>query len=218
MVHKIICIGRQFGSGGHEIAVRTGAKLGIRVYERDILHLACKYGELAVKTLEKADETATNPFLFQGVYEGNQHIVRGLPTSEVLFALQSHEIRRLASEEDCIFVGRCAGYVLRDAEVRLLKVFVRAPFEYLGAEEEAQEGLSPGKAVRMVKRMDKRRRCLTMSTIQGRNGEAAVILSWIWAHRLLTKRWRKLKNSISRSKERNSKWGEDAYRRPLSIY
>ena len=64
MVHKIICIGRQFGSGGHEIAVRTGAKLGIRVYERDILHLACKYGELAVKTLEKADETATIPFLF----------------------------------------------------------------------------------------------------------------------------------------------------------
>ena len=48
MVHKIICIGRQFGSGGHEIAVRTGAKLGIRVYERDILHLACIYGELAV--------------------------------------------------------------------------------------------------------------------------------------------------------------------------
>ena len=124
MVHKIICIGRQFGSGGHEIAVRTGAKLGIRVYERDILHLACKYGELAVKTLEKADETATNPFLFQGVYEGNQHIVRGLPTSEVLFALQSHEIRRLASEEDCIFVGRCAGHVSRDAEVRLLKVSV----------------------------------------------------------------------------------------------
>ena len=158
MVHKIICIGRQFGSGGHEIAVRTGAKLGIRVYERDILHLACKYGELAVKTLEKADETATNPFLFQGVYEGNQHIVRGLPTSEVLFALQSHEIRRLASEEDCIFVGRCAGYVLRDAEVRLLKVFVRAPFEYRVRRTMAQEGLSPGKAVRMVKRMDKRRR------------------------------------------------------------
>ena len=102
MVHKIICIGRQFGSGGHEIAVRTGAKLGIRVYER--------------------------------------------------------EIRRLASEEDCIFVGRCAGYVLRDAEVRLLKVFVRAPFEYRVRRKMAQEGLSPGKAVRMVKRMDKRRR------------------------------------------------------------
>ena len=79
MVHKIICIGRQFGSGGHEIAVRTGAKLGIRVYERDILHLACKYGELAVKTLEKADETATNPFLFQGVYEGTSTLSGDCP-------------------------------------------------------------------------------------------------------------------------------------------
>ena len=53
---RIICIGRQFGSGGHEIALRVGQQLGIPVYEKNILHLACKYGGLAVKTLEDADE------------------------------------------------------------------------------------------------------------------------------------------------------------------
>lgn len=41
MIHRAICIGRQFGSGGHEIAVRTGERLGIKVYERELLHLAC---------------------------------------------------------------------------------------------------------------------------------------------------------------------------------
>ena len=158
MAHKVICIGRQFGSGGHEVAVRTGAELGIKVYERDILHLACKFGDLAVKTMEKADETATNPFLFQGVYDGNQHIVRGLPTSEVLFSLQSHEICRLAGEEDCIFVGRCADYVLRDEQVKMLKVFVQAPFEYRVQRKMEQEHLGAGKAIRLVKKMDKRRR------------------------------------------------------------
>lgn len=66
MVHKIICIGRQFGSGGHEIAVRTGAKLGIRVYERDILHLACKYGELAVKTLKRRTKQRPTHSCFKG--------------------------------------------------------------------------------------------------------------------------------------------------------
>ena len=38
MANKIICIAREFGSGGHEIAVRTGSKLGIRVYEKDLFH------------------------------------------------------------------------------------------------------------------------------------------------------------------------------------
>lgn len=113
---RIICIGRQFGSGGHEIALRVGQQLGIPVYEKNILHLACKYGGLAVKTLEDADEKATNPYLYRVVCEGNHHVTRGLPTSEVLFSLQSHEIRRIAAQEDCIFVGRCADFVLRDTD------------------------------------------------------------------------------------------------------
>lgn len=47
MSNKIICIAREFGSGGHEIAIRTAGKLGIRVYEKDLFHMACKYGELS---------------------------------------------------------------------------------------------------------------------------------------------------------------------------
>ena len=62
MANKIICIGREFGSGGHEIAVRTASRLDIRVYEKDLFHLACRYGELSEKMMESADETATNPF------------------------------------------------------------------------------------------------------------------------------------------------------------
>lgn len=158
MAHKVICIGRQFGSGGREIALRTGERLGIRVYDQDLLSLACAYGDLAVEKLEKADEAATNPYLFQGVYEGNQHITRGQPTSEVLFSLQSHEIQRLASLEDCIFVGRCADYVLKGKEVSMLRVFVRAPFEYRVRRKMELEELSLGKAIRKVKRMDSRRR------------------------------------------------------------
>ncbi len=158
MAHKVICIGRQFGSGGREIALRTGERLDLPVYDRDLLSLACAYGDLAVEKLEKADEAATNPYLFQGVYEGNQHIIRGQPTSEVLFSLQSHEIQRLADLEDCIFVGRCADYVLKGKEVSMLRVFVRAPFEYRVRRKMELEGLSLGKAIRKVKRMDSRRR------------------------------------------------------------
>lgn len=155
---KVICIGREFGSGGHEVAVRLAEYLGIKVYEREILHLACKYGEVPMKSLEKADEKATNPYLFETIHEGNYHVLRGMPTSEVLFSLQSHEIKRIAAREDCIFVGRCADYVLRDSDVRLFSAFISAPFDYRVQRKMEQEKLSQEKAKRLVKKIDKQRK------------------------------------------------------------
>ena len=113
MGNRIISISRQFGSGGHEVAVKTADLLGIRVYERELIRLACEYGELSEKTLSPSDEKATNPYLFQTVHEGNHHVLRGKPTSEVLFALQSHEIRRIARHEECVFT--------RDQAIRLIR-------------------------------------------------------------------------------------------------
>lgn len=158
MENKIICIAREFGSGGHEIALHTGSRLGIRVYEKDLFHLACRYGELSEKMMESADERATNPFLYRTVHEGNYHVTRGLPTSEVLFELQSHEIRKIAKGESCIFVGRCADYVLREEKVKLLRVFVRASLEKRIERKMQQENLTREKAVRLVRKMDKRRK------------------------------------------------------------
>lgn len=158
MGQRIICIGREFGSGGHEIAVRVAEKLGIKVYEKNLLNLACKYGELAVKTLEASDEKATNPYLFQTVHEGNYHVTRGLPTSEVLYKLQSHEIRRIAKSESCIFVGRCADHVLKDSDAKVLRVFVSAPSEHRIQRKMAQENLSHLRAKSTVRKMDLQRK------------------------------------------------------------
>ena len=158
MGNRIISISRQFGSGGHEVAVKTADLLGIRVYERELIRLACEYGELSEKTLSPSDEKATNPYLFQTVHEGNHHVLRGKPTSEVLFALQSHEIRRLAKREECVFVGRCADFVLREQDVRLLRVFISAPEERRVARKMEQERLTRTQAIRLIRKMDKQRR------------------------------------------------------------
>ena len=158
MENRIISISRQFGSGGHEVAVKTADLLGIRVYEKELIRLACEYGELSEKTLSSSDEKATNPYLFQTVHEGNYHVLRGKPTSEVLFALQSHEIRRIARHEECVFVGRCADFVLRDQDVKLLTVFVAAPDEHRILRKMTQENLSRDQAVRLIRKMDKQRR------------------------------------------------------------
>ncbi|MGN0999389.1 MAG: AAA family ATPase [Faecousia sp.] len=158
MKNKIICIGREFGSGGHEIAVLLGQKLGLKVYEKDILHMACKYGDLQVSRMEAADEKATNPYLFETVHEGNYHVARGLPTSEVLFRLQSHEIKRIAAQEDCIFVGRCADFLLKDSGAAILSVFVSAPVEQRIQRKMEQEKLSHHRAKSLVQKMDVQRR------------------------------------------------------------
>lgn len=158
MANKIICIGREFGSGGHEIGVRAAARLGIQVYDKDLLTLACKLGQVSQKTLEKADEKAANPYFFQAVHEGNYHVRRGQPASEVLFSLQSHEIRRLARRESCIFVGRCADFVLRNEDVRLLRVFVTAPLEFRVGRKMELEHLTREKALRLIRKMDQRRK------------------------------------------------------------
>ena len=159
MKNKIVCIGREFGSGGHEIAVKLGRRLGIRVYEKDLLRLACSFGELSEQAMAGADEKATNPLLFRTIHEGNHHVTRGLPTSEALFLLQSHEIRRIARQESCIFVGRCADYVLREAEdAALLRVFITAPLPRRVERKMEQEKLSPDRARRLVKKMDRQRK------------------------------------------------------------
>ena len=158
MGNRIICISREFGSGGHEVAVKTADLLGVRVYEKELVRLACQYGELSEKNMTDSDEKATNPYLFQTVHEGNYHVLRGSPTSEVLFALQSHEIRRIAKREECVFVGRCADYVLRDSDVRLLRVFISAPEEHRIVRKMEQERLTRTQAIRLIRKMDKQRR------------------------------------------------------------
>ncbi|MGM9947595.1 AAA family ATPase [Floccifex sp.] len=155
---KVICIGREFGSGGHEIAILLSKELGIKVYEKHLLYLACSYGEMSIKTLESSDEKVTNPYLFQTVHEGNHHVTRGLPTSEVLFYLQSHEIRELAKKDNCIFVGRCANFVLRNEDVKVISVFIHAPKEMRIQRKMKQENLSYKKAIRLVEKMDLQRK------------------------------------------------------------
>lgn len=173
MGHKVICFGRQFGSGGHELAVRTAAVLRLHVYEKEMAGIARKFGDVAMEVLEKADERATNPFLYRTVYEGNHHIARGAPTSEVLFALQSHEIARIAQREDCIFVGRCADFVLQDTDARLLRIFVAAPFAQRVRRKMEQEHLTQGKAERLVQKMDHQRSAYYNHYAKGGWGEAA---------------------------------------------
>ena len=62
--HLVICIGRQFGSGGHEIGVGLAKELGIPCYDKEILKKAAQESGIVEELFEKADEKPTNSFLY----------------------------------------------------------------------------------------------------------------------------------------------------------
>lgn len=112
MAHKIITIGRQFGSGGHEVAERLSRELGIPLYDRDLVEMAANRLGLSEITVEEVDESVFNSFL--STYRYNGLTSNGLPLNDSTFEAQSAIIQNLSKKGPCVIVGRCADYILKD--------------------------------------------------------------------------------------------------------
>ena len=129
--HYVINLGRQLGSGGKEIGEKLAKELGIAFYDKELINLASKESGLCKEFFEKADEKASQsllgglfgsrfPFITEGAYPYNSYL-----SNDSLFKIQSDVIRQLAEQQSCLFVGRCADYILRD-HPRCCNVFVSA--------------------------------------------------------------------------------------------
>lgn len=129
----VICIGRQFGSGGHEIGQSLAQKLSIPFYDKEILKLAAQESGIMPELFEKADEKPSNSLLYSMSSAAHG---RAAPfasyndylTNDKLFLFQSNTIKRLAQEGSCVIIGRCADYILRGRK-DMLSVYVHAPLE-----------------------------------------------------------------------------------------
>ena len=126
-MNRIITIGREFGSGGRTIAKMTGEKLGIKVYDNELLIKIAKESGLAQAYVAEKSENLTLSDLIGRSLSGfgtyNQVLVE-----DNLWKMQSEVILDLAKKETCIIVGRCADYILKD-KADCLKVFVYASLE-----------------------------------------------------------------------------------------
>lgn len=125
----VINIGRQLGSGGRAVGKILARELGISYFDREILTLAARESGFMPEVFENTDERKG---FFRSILGG---IIPALGASadyydnqlseEHLFRLQSDAIRCAASEQSCIFIGRCADYVLRDMP-RCVNIFLAA--------------------------------------------------------------------------------------------
>ncbi len=118
--HTIITIGRQFGSGGHEIGNRLAERLNIPLYDHNLIRMAAKELGITDDTAESVDETILGKFLSAYIVNLNDYTTFmsgeeiGEPLSDQVFRAQKDIIKRLADRSSCIIVGRCADYILGD--------------------------------------------------------------------------------------------------------
>lgn len=128
----IINVGRQLGSGGHDIGRMLALDFGAKYYDRELLNLAAKESGFSEKVFEQNDERKG---FFKGLFNmGSPHVNSGSVykssvSQESLFQFQSDAIIKAASEGSCVFVGRCADYVLRDFP-NAVNIFITASMSY----------------------------------------------------------------------------------------
>lgn len=131
--NAIITIGRQFGSGGHEIGNRLAERLDIPLYDRNLLQMAAKELGISHETAESVDETILGKFLSAYVVNMGEYttFMNGEvtePLSDQVFNTQSDIIKRLAERGPCIMVGRCADHLL-EYDYNCINAFIYAEKE-----------------------------------------------------------------------------------------
>lgn len=155
----IINIGRSLGSGGRAIGHILAKEFDIAYYDREILNLAAKESGFCPEVFERSDEknrflrTLGNIIPFFG---GGSTYYNNELSNENLFRLQSKAIRKAAADHSCIFIGRCADYVLRDFP-RCVNVFITADMTDRISSVVKRNGCTENEARSIIERGDKER-------------------------------------------------------------
>lgn len=115
----VITIGRQCGSGGKKIGQALAEKMGVNCYDKELLTLAAKNSGLCEELFETHDEKPTSSFLYSLVMDTyslgyTTSAYMDMPINHKIFLAQFDSIKKLADEESCVIVGRCADYALAD--------------------------------------------------------------------------------------------------------
>lgn len=152
----IINVGRQFGSGGRLVALALGRKLGIPVYDQELIAKAAEQSgfskELFANSDEKRNLLALSSFI---VDVGRFGSADNYMSDNQLFVIQSNVIRSLADKGPAIFIGRCSDYILRDR--KSLDVFVTATDEVRIKRIAERMNITPEQADSLMRKKDRTR-------------------------------------------------------------
>lgn len=162
MANKIYTIGREFGSGGREVGEKLAAKLGIKLYDKELLQQAAKDSGFCEEIFENHDEKPTNSFLYSLVMD--TYSVSGysaapfldMPLNHKVFLAQFETIKKIAEKESCVIVGRCADYALSD-NPDCINIFIHADLYVRIKNVSKNLNITENKARDIINKTDKQR-------------------------------------------------------------
>lgn len=157
----VITIGRQCGSGGKVIGQKLAEKMGVKCYDKELLTLAAKESGLCEELFETHDEKPTSSFLYSLVMDTysmgyTTSAYMDMPINHKIFLAQFDTIKKLADEESCVIVGRCADYALAEYP-NTVSVFVTADDEHRIARLSELYKVDAAKAKDIMAKTDKKR-------------------------------------------------------------
>ena len=169
----IITIGRQFGSGGHEVGRRLAAELGLTLYDKELLKMVAQESNICEQVLEDYDEKPTGSLLYSivmDIYPSMNYV--GNTLHQQIYQAQYDTIMKLGQKGGCVIVGRAADYILRD-NPRLTSVFVHAKDDFRTQRIMEYEHISKDKALDMIAKADKKRASFYNFQTEKKWGQAA---------------------------------------------
>ena len=161
MNHTIICIGRQYGSGGREIGEKLAKHLNITCYDKLLIKQAAKEAGLSEETVEADDE---QPIGLATMVSGNtfaDSITLGetfYSEKEHVFDAERNVILEIAAKGPCVIIGRCAPAILREKGYDVLSVFAYAEKDDRANRIAQRNGIGTREAMHKAERVDRLRK------------------------------------------------------------
>lgn len=161
MGRLVITIARSYGSGGRTMGKLLAESLGMKYYDRELMKIASEKSGINEALFGQADEKLKNSSLLRimkKAYKGEKISPDSddYVSNDNLFHLQSEVIKELAEEEDCVIIGRCADYVLKD-NPNVIRLFCYAPLQDCIERERKLSGLEDKEIIKKINKIDKHR-------------------------------------------------------------
>ncbi len=163
MERYVITIARQYGSGGRTIGEMLAERLGIHFYDKELMKLASEDSGINERLFNTADEKVkqsvfSKMFKTEKAYKGDVISPESgeFISDDNLFNYQAKVVKELAERENCVIVGRCADYVLKDYD-HVLSVFIHGPKDFCMQEAAKKINLSGKELERFIAKTDKER-------------------------------------------------------------
>lgn len=151
----IINIGRQFGGGGHGVASELSRKLGIPVYDKELIKKAAQDSGFSADFFEESDEKKRF-FSLSSIFANGYSETENYMSDRGIFKMQSQTIMKIAEQGSAVIVGRCSDYILRDMGCTL-DIFLTSPLEVRAARIAERTGMPLEEAARLAEEKDRKR-------------------------------------------------------------